>query len=270
MAFVFFFKNATISRNPHLGKIKMATINEIRRINVLKVLKELKDIYGLERKDYADLANINYNLLNQYLSEKPHKNIGSKTASTLTTPLGVEPEWLDQIRNELEIKLVLSRKFATTKPDVSNPNLRVESPLATYKVNASSFKLLPIMKTIYLFRGKAVEIVENDLVKFGIEIPSSMIDPIAFEIAGSGHLRPYRNGYVILADAGIEPILSEDILIKTVDNKYFIGEYTYERESEIEIRSIDDFPEVIQKADIEKTYAIVAYYTSRKKLPISP
>ena len=63
--------------------------------------------------------------------------------------------------------------------------------------------------------------------------------------------------------------LSEDILIKTVDNKYFIGEFMYDRESEIEIRTIDDFPEVIQKADIEKTYAIVAFYTSRKKLPIS-
>jgi hypothetical protein len=42
------------------------------------------------------------------------------------------------------------------------------------------------MKTIFLFRGKAVEIVENDSVKFGIEVPSSMIDPVAFEIAGSG------------------------------------------------------------------------------------
>lgn len=247
----------------------MATINEVRRVTTLKVLKELKDSYGIERKDFAELADINYNLLNQYLSDKGHKNIGAKTAAAITGALGVEPEWIDQIRNELEIKLILSRKFHATKYDVLNSGSSVKTPVATYKVDANSFKLLPIMKTIFLFRGKAVEIVENDSVKFGIEVPSSMIDPIAFEITGSGHVRPYRSGHVILADAGIEPILSEDILIKTVDNKYFIGEFMYDRESEIEIRTIDDFPEVIQKVDIEKTYAIIAFYTSRNKLPIS-
>lgn len=268
MAFVFYFKNANIHANPTLATF-MAKINEIRRETTLKVLKQLKDNYGIERKDFAELADINYNLLNQYLSDKGHKNIGAKTAAAITAPLGVEPEWIDQIRNDLEIKLILSQRFNATKHDVLEPNYRVETPFATYKVDANSFKLLPIMKTIFLFRGKAVEIVENDSVKFGIEVLSSMIDPIAFEIAGSGHVRPYRSGHVILADAGIEPILSEDILIKTVDNKYFIGEFMYDRESEIEIRTIDDFPEVIQKADIEKTYAIVAFYTSRKKLPIS-
>lgn len=268
MAFVFYFKNANIHPNPTPATF-MAKINEIRRETTLKVLKQLKDNYGIERKDFAELADINYNLLNQYLSDKVHKNIGAKTAAAITAPLGVEPEWIDQIRNDLEIKLILSQRFNATKNDAIESNYRVETPFATYKVDANSFKLLPIMKTIFLFRGKAVEIVENDSVKFGIEVLSSMIDPVAFEIAGSGHIRPYRSGHVILADAGIEPILSEDILIKTVDNKYFIGEFMYDRESEIEIRTIDDFPEVIQKADIEKTYAIVAFYTSRKKLPIS-
>ena len=47
----------------------MAKINEIRRETTLKVLKQLKDNYGIERKDFAELADINYNLLNQYLSD---------------------------------------------------------------------------------------------------------------------------------------------------------------------------------------------------------
>jgi hypothetical protein len=60
--------------NPTLAMF-MAKINEIRRETTLKVLKQLKDNYGIERKDFAELADINYNLLNQYLSDKGHKNI---------------------------------------------------------------------------------------------------------------------------------------------------------------------------------------------------
>ena len=248
----------------------MAGIYEIRRSNTLKILNELKTSYAIERKDFAELAGLPYNLLNQYLSDKRLKNIGDKSASKIAMAIGVDAHWIDQIRNEFDIKYTISKKYNTTNNDAPFEELSVSSPISTYKVDVSSFKLLPIMNTIYLIRGKAVEIIENNSVKYSVQIPSGMVDPIVFEISGSGFKRPYSNGFLILADAGVEPILSEDVLVKTIDNKHVIGEFAYDRNEEIEIRTIEEIPEIIQKSDIAKTYAIIGYLTARSKLPSSP
>lgn len=246
----------------------MAGINEIRRVNVLKILKQLKDSFGIDRAGFAELAGMNYNLLNQYLSENAKKNIGPKTAKSITQVLDIAPEWIDQIRNEYEINLILSSKFTATKPVADLKKTAVNNSVKPYIATQNHFKILPISKKMYLYRGKTVEITENEIIEHSIEIPSSLIDPLAFEIVGSGYNKPYLNGFVIICDRAIDPAGGDDVVIKTIDNKYFVGEFMYSRENNIEIMTIDGIREIVENMNIEIISTVVAYYTSRQKLPI--
>lgn len=251
-----------------MAVVYMAGINEIRRVNVLKILKELKDSCGIDRAKFADIAGINYNLLNQYLSDNAKKNIGGKTATTITAPLGVDSEWLDQIRNELEIKLLINKKFGTTNCDAQIQYTRQEDVVTPIKFDSSRFKILPILKTIYLFRGKSVEITDNDVIKFNVEVSTNLIKPIAYEIIGSGYNKPYINGFIIICDGSIYPNGGDDTIIQTIDNRYYLGEFMYDKDAEIEMMTIDGIRETIQKVEIKEISTVMAYYTSRQKIPV--
>ncbi len=69
-------------------------------------------------------------------------------------------------------------------------------------------------------------------------------------------------------DRAIDPVGGDDVVIKTIDNKYFVGEFMYSRENNIEIMTIDGIREIVENMNIEIISTVVAYYTSRQKLPI--
>lgn len=246
----------------------MAGINQIRRVNVLNILKILKDDYGIDRNKFAEITGINYNLLNQYLSENAKKNIGNKTATAITKPLDINPEWLDQIRNELEIKLILNNSFGATRNVVDNTNPSTNVEVKTYNLNNTPFTIIPILKTIYIYRGKELKIIDNETIKHAVEAPSGLIDPVAYEITGSGYNRPFKKGFVLICDSGIYPNGGDDTIVKTVDDKIFIGEFVYDRESEIEVETIEGTREIIEKSTIDKISTIVAFLNPRQKRSI--
>ncbi|WP_180074471.1 hypothetical protein [Acinetobacter sp. YH12116] len=243
----------------------MLGIKEIRRTNVLKMLQHLKEDYKIDRKSFAEIVDIPYNLLNQYLSDNAKKTIGSKIAEKLTEPFGLDATWLDHIQNDVSIQRVLSNKFNATQLDATITEEPTSLDPQSYQDDQKSFKILALAKTIYLSRGQDLEINNNVEIHYQVEVPSTMTIPVAFEIKGTGFNKPYKNGYVIICDMALKTTAGEDVILETTDGKVYCGEFLFEKEGFIEIDSVDGQRDSVNKENILRIYPVVAFVTPSQK-----
>ena len=243
----------------------MLGIKEIRRKNVLGMLQCLKDDHKIDRKGFAELVDVPYNLLNQYLSENAKKSIGNKIAEKITAPFGVDATWLDHIQNDISIRRTINNKLAATQIDAMDKEDTNQAALASYQDNQKSFKILALSKTIHLNRGQDLEISNNVEIHHQIEVPTSMVFPVAFEIKGTGFNKPYKNGYVIICDISLKATAGEDLIIETIKGEVYCGEFLFDKEGIIEIDSVDGSRDSIDKDSILKIYPVVAFVTPSQK-----
>ncbi|WP_049044183.1 hypothetical protein [Acinetobacter bereziniae] len=224
----------------------MLTVYEIRKKNVESMIE-----YSSSRRAFAQKIGIEYNLLNQYMSKRNPKNIGDKLALKITAAHQLPEGWLDHEHDQSAIKNMVNSQ-STSNDDVKNTintDLLENHPSANQNF---AVKSIPILNFLRTNKGEELEVSKDVIETANVYVPPSIINPIAYQIRGTGYGKPYRNGYVVVCEFKGEPISGEDVLIFCKDGTIYAGEFLYQQDILISINSIDGEKDEILKENIDR------------------
>lgn len=224
----------------------MLTVYEIRKKNVESMIE-----FSSSRRAFAEKIGMEYNLLNQYMSKKNPKNIGDKFAFKITEAYQLPEGWLDHEHESNAIKNIVSTHSATITDVINTDNSILSENHPSVDQNFA-VKSIPILNFLRMNKGEELEVSKNVEETASVYIPPSIINPIAYQIHGTGFSKPYRNGYVVVCEFQGEPIPGEDVLIFCKNGNIFVGEYLYSQNILISINSIDGSKDEILKEQIER------------------
>lgn len=231
----------------------LSDVYQTRKRNLLLLIK-----YSSSRGDFADLVGSGYNNLNQYLSQKNPKQIGSKFAEKVTTALKLPHGWLDSPQDESTVKVIM-KSLSTTGNDVQHQqNQKIDDQAASLNQN-NPLKMIPLMNILKISKGENLEVTENIDETKNVYAPPGIVNPIAYLIKGTGYSKPYRNGYTIICEFSGAASSGAETLIFTKDEKIFAGEFLYEQDILIAIDSIDGEKINILKENIARISPIKAF-----------
>ena len=231
----------------------MLTVYEIRKINTVQMIE-----FSGSRRAFAAKIGMEYNLLNQYMSSKNPKNIGDKIAKKITSAHNLPDGWLDHEHDPLAIKNALKSEI-TTIYDASiskSENIYINHP-STNQNNI--VKSIPILNYLIMKRGEKLEVSEDVEETLNVFVPPGIVNPIAYQIKGTGYAKPYRNGCAVICEFSGTPIAGEDLLIFCKDGRIYIGEFLYQQDILIVISSITGENDEILKEDIARISPVKAF-----------
>lgn len=224
----------------------MLTIYEIRKKNVESMIE-----FSSSRRAFAEKIGIEYNLLNQYMSKRNPKNIGDKLALKITTSHQLPEGWLDHEHDLSAIKNVVNTQVTSANDALITDNLKIVENHPSTNQNYA-VKSIPILNFLKTNKGEELEVSQDVKETANVYVPPSIINPIAYQIKGTGYGKPYRNGYVVVCEFQGEPISGEDVLIFCKDGTIYAGEFLYQQDILISINSIDGEKDEILKENIER------------------
>ena len=233
----------------------MLTVYEIRKGNV-----ELMINFFGSRRLFAEKIGIEYNLLNQYMSKKNPKNIGEKLALKITSSNELPEGWLDHVQDELAIQNIVNSQMASNLVAENSNNQSFEE---NHPSNDQPFavKSIPILNYLIMKKGDDLEVSKDVEETANVYVPPNIINPIAYQIRGTGYSKPYRNGYVIVCEFSGIPVAGEDVLIFCKDGSIFVGEFLYEQDILISINSIAGDNDEILKENISRISPVKVFIT---------
>lgn len=224
----------------------MLTVYDIRRKNVESLVK-----HSSSRKAFCEKVDIEYNLLNQYMSKKNPKNIGDKLVLKITTAFSLPDGWLDHVQDENALKNIVLVSSASNDDASILENLSSEENHPSFDLNFA-VKSIPILNFLKMNKGEKLEVTDAIEESINIYVPPNIINPTAYQIRGTGFNKPYRNGYVIVCEFNGTPVPGEDVLIFCKNGSIFAGEFLYSQDILISIESIDGKKDEILKENIDR------------------
>ena len=242
----------------------MLSVKEIRKKNTLQLLE------FLERKEFATFVDIEYSLLNQYLSANAPKNIGNNNARKITSAFKVPEGWLDHEHTIAEVFKVAYNSGKATKnvaENLKNTNLVAEPSSVTTE---NGYRILNIKNSIKIQKGEDLEITELITAKSSIFVSPTISAPIAFEVTGSGYTKPYKVGFIFLCDADKIIESGDDAIFITMQGKIIAGEFLFERDAIMDIETLDNERLSLDRNNIKSIFPIVAFLPNSQKQPIWP
>ncbi|MDQ9037660.1 hypothetical protein RFH07_13735 [Acinetobacter seifertii] len=231
----------------------VSDVYQTRKRNLLLLIK-----YSSSRSDFADLIGSGYNNLNQYLSQKNPKPIGSKYAEKITNALKLPYGWLDSPQDENTVKVIM-KAHNTSGYDASTQNNQKNVDDLSSANQNNPLKMIPLMNILKISKGENLEVTENIDETKNVYAPPGIVNPIAYLIKGTGYSKPYRNGYTIICEFSGTASSGAETLIFTKDDKIFAGEFLYEQDILIAIDSIDGEKINILKENIARISPIKAF-----------
>ncbi len=239
----------------------LTTIYETRKNNVFLMIQCYPS-----RQDFADKIDIAYNLLNQYLGKKNPKNIGDKLANKITSSHNLSEGWLDHPHDIATIKSIINTQPATNS-DVSVEGIpQIEQNHSSIDSGDMS-KIITFANQLKIAKGEILEVTNDvkEVKQINFPIPTSIKNPIAYLIVGSGYTKPYKNGYGIVCEFTGKPVAGEEVLIFCKNDQIFAGEFLFENSGFIDIDSIDGEREQIAFDDIARISPI-KYFISPSQI----
>lgn len=237
----------------------VTTVYETRKNNLLLMISFYKS-----RREFAEKIGIEYNLLNQYLSQKKPKNIGDKLAAKITNAHLLPTGWLDHPQDNLTIKEIIKSQEATSV-DAPLSRTQVISSNHPSNIESDQLRMIRLSNILKMTKGEELEVSANTQEIKNIPMPPGLSNPVAYVIKGLGYSKPYKNGYVIICEYTGEPVPGEEVLIFCKDRKIYAGEFLFQQDILIAIDSVTGNIENIAKADIARISPI-KYFISPSQI----